>query len=163
MPFGRQTIAALLLLNLPTPPQAFQSLSNILNRPLPLSFHTSDSGATSRTYYLLLQTLARKSPQLHTLLTHPDFNVQPESYMRDAFSSMFTGNLSLDNATRLWDVLVFEGDAVLVRAGVAYLLKLEGRLLGCGSAKEICEVVRGGLEGVGEEEWIGCLRSAGKS
>jgi len=83
--------------------------------------------------------------------------------MRDCFQGMFTGSLNLDNTTRLWDVMVFEGDAVLVRAGVAFLLGLEGRLLGCGSAKEICEVVRGGLGNVGEEEWIKSLRSAGKS
>ncbi|TVY17577.1 TBC domain-containing protein C23D3.03c [Lachnellula arida] len=160
---GTSTIAALLLLNLPTSSLAFQTLSNILNRPLPLSFHTSDTGATSRTYYLLLSTLKRKSPQLHTLLTNPDFNLQPDMYMKDIFSGAFTGVLSLDNCTRLWDVMVFEGDAVLVRAGVAYLLSLENRLLGAGSAKEICEVVRAGLEGVDEDEWVKRLRSAGKS
>lgn len=58
---------------------------------------------------------------------------------------------------------MFEGDAVLVRASVAYLLKMENKLLGCGSSKEVCEVVRGGLSGVGEEEWVRGLRSAGKS
>ena len=83
--------------------------------------------------------------------------------MKDIFSGMFTGVLSLDNVTRLWDVMVFEGDAVLVRAGVAYLLKLENKLLGASSAKEICEIVRNGLQGVGEEEWVRCLMSAGKS
>jgi hypothetical protein len=77
---------------------------------------------------------------------------------------MFTGCLSLDNATRLWDVLVFEGDALLVRAGVAYLIALEGKLLGAQSAKEVCSIVKGGLDGsVGEEEWMKALRSAGKS
>ncbi|TVY31783.1 TBC domain-containing protein [Lachnellula occidentalis] len=160
---GTSTIAALLLLNLPTSALAFQTLSNILNRPLPLSFHTLDTGATSRTFYLLLSTLKRKSPQLHTVLTNPEFGLQPDMYMKDIFASAFTGVLNLDNCTRLWDVMVFEGDAVLVRAGVAYLLGLESKLLGAGSAKEICEVVRAGLEGVDEEEWVGCLRSAGKS
>jgi hypothetical protein len=77
---------------------------------------------------------------------------------------MFTGCLSLDNAARLWDVLVFEGDALLVRAGVAYLISLEGKLLGAQSAKEICDVVKGGLDAsIGEEEWMKGLRSAGKS
>ncbi|TVY31596.1 TBC1 domain family member [Lachnellula subtilissima] len=160
---GTSTIAALLLLNLPTSSLAFQTLSNILNRPLPLSFHTSDSGATSRTYYLLLTTLKRKSPQLHTLLTNPDFALQPDMYMKDIFSGAFTGVLNLDNCTRLWDVMVFEGDAVLVRAGVAYLLGLENKLLGAASAKEISEIVRGGLEGIDEEEWVKRLRTAGKS
>ncbi|KAG9231543.1 hypothetical protein BJ875DRAFT_115151 [Amylocarpus encephaloides] len=161
---GTNTIAAILLLNLPTPSASFQALSNILNRPLPLSIHTNDAGGTSRIYTLLLTTLSHKSPRLYNLLTDPKFNLQPASYLQDLFQSMFTSVLSLDNATRLWDVLVFEGDAVLVRAGVAYLVQLEGRLLGAQNAGEICRVVRGGLDGgLGEEEWMRCLRSAGKS
>lgn len=77
---------------------------------------------------------------------------------------MFTGYLSLDNATRLWDVMVFEGDAVLVRACVAYLLAMEGKLFGAQSAVEIYDIIRGGLDNsLGEEEWMKCLRSAGKS
>lgn len=156
---GTSTIAALLLLNLPTPSAAFQSLSNILNRPLPLSFHTADSGATTRVYSLLLQTLSHKSPRLYAVLK----DMQPEPYLRDIFTSLFTGNLSLDNATRLWDVMVFEGDAVLVRACVAYLLQLENKILAHPSAKEIKEIVWEGLDrGIGEEDWIRALRSAGK-
>ncbi|CAG8960102.1 hypothetical protein HYFRA_00010580 [Hymenoscyphus fraxineus] len=160
---GTSTIAAILLLNLPTPADSFQALSNILNRPLPLSFHTNDLGGTSRVYSLLLSTISHKSPRLHLILTNPDFNLQPDSYLRDLFQSMFTHCLSLDNATRLWDVLVFEGDSILVRAGVAYLLALEGRLLGAGSGEEVRAVVGGGLGDLEEEEWMMGLRSAGKS
>jgi hypothetical protein len=77
---------------------------------------------------------------------------------------MFTGCLSLDNATRLWDVLVFEGDALLVRAGVAFLTSLEGKLLGAQSAHEICQVIKAGLgSSVTEEDWMRELRNAGKS
>ncbi|KAH8657403.1 hypothetical protein BGZ60DRAFT_383377 [Tricladium varicosporioides] len=161
---GTSTIAAILLLNLPTASSAFQALSNVLNRPLPLSFHTCDSGATNRVYSLLLATISHKSPRLHSLLRNPQFDLQPDAYLRDIFTSMFTGCLSLDNATRLWDVMVFEGDAVLVRAGVACLLNLEGKLLGAQSAKEIYEIVRCSLDGGLEEEaWMKCLRGAGKS
>ncbi|EHL02089.1 putative TBC1 domain family member 12 [Glarea lozoyensis 74030] len=161
---GTSTIAAILLLNLPTPSASFQALSNILNRPLTLSFHTNDSSGTSRAYNLLLSTLSNKSPRLHALLTNPTFALQPDIYLRDLFQGMFTGCLSLDNATRLWDVLVFEGDALLVRAGVAYLNALEGKLLGAQSANEVCAIVKGGLAAsVGEEEWMKGLRSAGKS
>jgi hypothetical protein len=84
-------------------------------------------------------------------------------YLRDMFSSLFTSCLGLDNATRLWDVMVFEGDAVLVRAGAAYLTALEGKLFGATSAKEICEIVGAGLNNVGEEQWMTDIRNAGKS
>lgn len=83
--------------------------------------------------------------------------------MGDMFSGLFTAHLSLDNATRLWDVMVFEGDAVLVRAAVAYLLILEGKLLGLTEQADICRVVKDGLGELQEEEWVVLLRSAGKS
>jgi hypothetical protein len=158
-----QTIAAILLLNLPTPSTSFQALSNVLNRPLPLSFHTGDSGATSRTYSLLLSTLKHKSPRLYTVLTNPQVGPPTDAYLRDIFSSLFTGCLNLDHATRLWDVMVFEGDAVLVRSGVAYLTAMEGKLFGASSPKEVCEIVKAGLNSMDEEEWIKAVRTAGKS
>lgn len=40
------------------------------------------------------------------------------------------GGVGLEAAGRLWDVLVFEGDAAVVRAAVAVLVSLEGRLYG---------------------------------
>lgn len=77
---------------------------------------------------------------------------------------MATGSLNLDNATRLWDVVVFEGDAVLVRAGVAFLTSMEGRLFGAETPKEALDIIRGGLlDTVGDEQWMKCVRDAGKS
>lgn len=157
---GTSTIAALLLLNLPTPSASFSALSNILNRPLPLSFHTSDSGATNRAYTLLLTNLAHQAPQLHKHLT--SLNLNPDIYLRDMFTSLMTSCLGLDNASRLWDIMVFEGDAVVVRAGVAYLIGMEGRLFAAESPKAVYDTVRNGLDNMEEEAWIASVRAAGK-
>ncbi len=159
----KKTIAALLLLNLPTPSATFISLSNILNRPLPLSFHTSDPGAISRTYSLLLSTLHHKCPQLHQHLTSDAMDLNPDSFLRDLLTGLFTGHLSLDNATRLWDVMVFEGDKTLVRAGVAYLMALELKLSSAQTPSEVREMVSAGLGELDEEEWMRSVRDAGKS
>jgi hypothetical protein len=59
--------------------------------------------------------------------------------------------------------MVFEGDAVLVRAGVAYLIAMEGKLFGVTSPKEVCNIVKAGLDNMGEDEWVKALRTAGKS
>lgn len=161
---GTSTIAAILLLNLPTPSDSFQALSNVLNRSLPLSYHTNDSGATSRVNSLVLSTLEHKSPRLHAHLTDPKIGLNANAYLRELFCSLFTGFLSLDNATRLWDVMVFEGDAALVRAGVAYLTGMESKLFGAETSREICAIIRDGLDSsVGEEEWMVYVRGAGKS
>lgn len=52
-------------------------------------------------------------------------------------TGMFTGHLAIDEAARLWDVYVFEGDALLIRAAVALLLSREMTLLGAKTADEI--------------------------
>lgn len=159
---GTSTIAAILLLNLPSPSSTFIALSNILNRPLPLSFHTSDTGATSRVFILLMHTLSLKSPHLHTHLTTNSFS--PDTVFTEIFSSLFTKCLSLDQATRLWDIMVFEGDAIAVRAGVAYLGCLESKLFAVSSQSEVDAVLRNGLGGAfDEEDWIARVKGAGKS
>jgi hypothetical protein len=59
--------------------------------------------------------------------------------------------------------MVFEGDAVLVRAGVAYLVALEGKLFGATSPKEVCDIVKAGLDNMDEDAWMEAVRTAGKS
>lgn len=63
------------------------------------------------------------------------------------------------------DVYVFEGDKTLVRAAVAVLACLEGRLYGSGD--EILRVMEGGGENGkwelgSEEEFMVCVRDMGK-
>lgn len=64
----KQLIAALMLLTLPNTHSAFMTLSNFLNRPLPLAFLTGDPAATDRAYKLTLSLLATKYPRLHSHL-----------------------------------------------------------------------------------------------
>lgn len=122
-----------------------------------------------------MQTLAAKSRRLHDHLAALPGGPQPDAYLGDAFTSLFTGQLALEEASRLWDVYVFEGDAVLVRAGVAVLLEQEMALLGARDLGEVRGVVAarrkknkpsvggdGGGPG-GEERWMDVLREAGKN
>ena len=159
-----QTIAALLLLNLPTPQAAFITLSNILNRPLPLSFHTHDQAATAHVHALALTTLATKLPTLYNHLCNSDtyFHDNPDPYFSPIFSSLFTQSIGLDLVTRLWDVWVFEGDAVLVRAAIALFASLESRLYGVNTKEEILRILRNGVEGGDEEKWMRAVRDAGR-
>lgn len=58
--------------------------------------------------------------------------------------------------------MVFEGDAVLVRAAVAYLISVEGKLFGATDKTEVCKIINEGLGNTSEEDWIKDLRRAGK-
>lgn len=138
-----------------------------MNRALPLSFYSDDAGAKSSAYNLLLQTIAAKSPKLHNhLLALPEHN--PDSYLGDIFTSLFTNQLALDEASRLWDVYAFEGDAVLVRAGVAVLLDHEMELLGTNSIEEVRTAIHTKKQRVvgktgDEDRWMRSVREAGKN
>ena len=126
----------------------------------------------------MLHTLLQKSPALHAHLTKlaaaADGN--PDVYLESIFTGLFTRHLALDEATRLWDVYVFEGDPLLVRAGVALLLQREMALLAARSVAEVQAVLGtaapgGGppksprvVAGNGEEEgWMRAVREAGKA
>lgn len=162
-----QTTAALLLLNTPSPAAAFVALANVLNRALPLSFYSDDPGAKSSAYNLMLQTLAAKSSALHGhLLNLPDHDA--DLYLRDIYTSLFTSQLALDEASRLWDVYVFEGDSVLIRAGVAILLDHEMALLGTKTIGEVQKVLHGKKQRLvgkpgDEDKWMRMVREAGKN
>ncbi|KAI1773924.1 TBC domain-containing protein [Hypoxylon cercidicola] len=163
---GCNTIAAILLLNLATPTAAFVALANVLNRPLPFSFCASDIGAKTSAYNLVLQTLSIKSPRLHQHLTNSELRLEPDEYLGGAFASCFTRHFSLDECTRLWDVYVFEGDSVLVRAAVALLLDLEMPLLGARTTEEVQKVLENRTKADKQEKvesWMARIREAGKS
>ncbi|KAH0556615.1 hypothetical protein GP486_005552 [Trichoglossum hirsutum] len=146
-------IAAHLLLNL-SPASAFITLANLLNRPLPLAFFTSEPAAITRAYSLLHRALQYKFPHLHTHLTHT-LALPASSYLEPMFRSLFTLRLPLDVASRVWDVYVFEGDAFLVRTAVGVLGRLEAKLYG---GRE--EVLR--LLGWGSQEQISCWDVGGE-
>ena len=151
----------------------FVALANVLNRPLPLSFHASDQGAKASAYNLVLQTLGHKSPPLHNHLTKNVEEAKPDEYLGNLFTSMFTGHLAIDEAARLWDVYVFEGDALLVRAAVAFLLSREMSLLGTKTAEEVRSALSGRNASVpsarpagemgAEDRFMLSVREAGKA
>lgn len=168
----KQTIAALLLLNLPNPESTFIALANVLNRPLPLSFYTFDRGAQASAYNLVLESLKEKSDTLWHHLTRAVPGVQLDHYLANIFTSLFTGYLAIDEAARLWDVYVFEGDTLLVRAVVAILLNREPDLLVCKTAEEVKAVIsrtsagasstRAVSEVGAEDRFMQSIRDAGK-
>jgi hypothetical protein len=163
---GCHNVAAILLLNLSSPAAAFIAMANILNRPLPLSFYAGDAGGKTSTHNLVLQTLTQKSPKLHQHLTSKELGLAPDEYLADVFTGFFTLHLNLDESTRLWDVYVFEGDAVLIRAAVALLLESEMALLGAKTAEDVKQALARHnkvTEHGKESEWMTKVRSAGKS
>lgn len=141
---GTASVAALLML---TPSRAdasaaatFIVLENLLNRPMLRSLTLPDTSAKTRTHATLLMSLADELPRLHAHLTKPELALEPAAFLDRACASLLTLSLgSHAAAQRVWDVLVFEGDAGLVAAVVALLKRHEKRLYG--SKEEILAVL----------------------
>ncbi|EEA21944.1 hypothetical protein TMatcc_008631 [Talaromyces marneffei ATCC 18224] len=127
--YGLHTIAALLVLQLPTAASAFITMANALNRPLPLAFLTYDRPAIARTYGLASATLRYKFPRLYSHL-YETAQLTDEEVWGPMFRSLFTNGLDLEHLSRVWDCWAFEGDRIIIRVGVAILGCLQTQLLG---------------------------------
>ncbi|KAL8713552.1 MAG: hypothetical protein Q9220_002414 [cf. Caloplaca sp. 1 TL-2023] len=165
---GTHLLAALLLLTLPSASATFVSLANILNRPLPLAFLTGDPAACAKAYSLVFALLEHKYPRLHThLFSHEELNIHPHELFEPVLRSHFLGpggGLGIEAASRVWDVIVFDGDAAVVRAVVGVMGWLEGSLYG--NREEVLGVLgwNGGGWGVERdvEGFMRLVRDAGK-
>lgn len=161
--YGTHLIAGQLCQHL-EPSAAFVTLANLLNRPLPLAFLVHDQAAMSRAYAQILSTLSYKCPNLHAHLTNPALDVQPAEFLDPLLRCLFTYNLANEHAARVWDLYVFEGEKVLVRAAVGVLSILEPKLYG--GREEILDIISWRNEkkwALGtEEEFIKAVREAGK-
>ncbi|KAL6716247.1 hypothetical protein ACLMJK_005813 [Lecanora helva] len=170
---GTHLIAGLLRLQLNTPSDTFSTLANLLNRPIPLAFLTGDPTATAKAYQLTDGLLSHKYPRLHTHLFSPAPNglgLTAHAVFEPMMRTLFLGpgdGLGVDRASRVWDVMVFDGDGVIIRTAVAVLSALEGKLYG--SAEEVLGVLgwnggcgKGSWDVGTEEEFLGKVRAAGK-
>ncbi|KAI9924073.1 hypothetical protein ASPWEDRAFT_67221 [Aspergillus wentii DTO 134E9] len=127
--YGLHTIAALLVLQFPSPASAFLAMANALNRPIAVGFLTLDRGAIGRTYSLASATLRYKFPSLATHL-YETLHLPDEDIWEPMFRSLLTNGLDLERISRVWDCWVFEGDRIMIRAAVAILGSLQSQLTG---------------------------------
>ena len=161
--YGTHFIAGILCLHM-RPCDAFVTLANMLNRPIPLAFLVHDTAAMSRAYELVLSTLKYKRTKLHDHLTSPAVGLKPEEYLEPIFRCLFAYNLPTEHVSRVWDIFAFEGDKALVRAAVAVLGRLEGKLYS--GREEVMDVMSWRNEAkwdVGSDgEFVKAVREAGK-
>ncbi|KAL8931943.1 MAG: hypothetical protein Q9211_006632 [Gyalolechia sp. 1 TL-2023] len=165
---GSHLFAALLFLTLPSAHATFTTLANLLNRPLPLAFLTGDPTACAKAYSLVFALLEHKYPRLHAHLFSPDaLNIHPHEIFEPILRTLFLGpggGLGIEAASRVWDVMVFDGDAAVVRTVVGVMGWLEARLFG--SREEVMAVLgwRGGGWGFDKDVdgFMKLVREAGK-
>ncbi len=158
---GTAAIAALLLLHLPTPSSAFILFANLLNRPTSLAFCLGDeAGAKAKCITHILRALNYKLPRLAEHLSAVP-GLRAGEWLDPMCMSLFTNVLSREEVERVFDVLVFEGDVVVVRVAVAVVARWEGRLYG--GKEEVlrvlgCGAERGGMVGTTRDWTVGVTK-----
>ncbi|KAF2854631.1 hypothetical protein T440DRAFT_416047 [Plenodomus tracheiphilus IPT5] len=156
---GIHHIAALLLLSLAAP-QAFITLSNLLNRPLPLSFLIQDQNAVHAAYSTTIRALLKKSPSLANRLE--TLRVEPRDYLAQMFGSLFCGRLGVEHAARVMDVYTMEGDKIPPRVAVAIAGILEGSCMQ-GDAAQVAQTLRDKAIDLDVDDFVSKVYEAGKS
>jgi hypothetical protein len=156
---GLNNIAALFLLNLSTPLDAFTALCNMLENSLTAAMYVGDEKTVSSYYGQFLKVLHTKLPSLYQHFQN--VRLAPSAYLEPLLIGWFSRHVSIDIATRLCDILIFEGDGFLLRASLGILSSLEHKLYG--SSEEILHEIGwtvGELD-VGEEDhFISTVRNA---
>ena len=130
--YGHQLTAALILLQVHNPADAFILLANCFNRAVPLAFQSGDISTIARTYNHAVSTLAIKFPRLHEYLfgsiEEGGLGFTAELIFEPMLRTLFCNGLDVERLCRFWDLWVFERDKALVRTAVAVLGCLQSQL-----------------------------------
>ncbi|KAA8912599.1 hypothetical protein TRICI_003437 [Trichomonascus ciferrii] len=156
---GLNNIAALFLLNVATPLDAFTALCNMLDGSLTAAMYVGDDKTVSSYYAQFLKVLHTKLPSLYQHFQN--VRLAPSAYLEPLLIGWFSRHVTVDIATRLCDILIFEGDGFLLRAALGILATLEHKLYG--SSEEILHEIgwTAGQLDVGEEDhFIAAVRNA---
>lgn len=130
--YGQQLTAALLLLQVHNPADAFILLANCFNRTIPLAFQSGDISTTARTYNHAVSTIAIKFPRLHEYLFGPieegGLGFTAELIFEPMLRTLFCNGLDIDRLCRFWDLWTFKGDKAVVRTAVAILGSIQSQI-----------------------------------
>ena len=130
--YGHQLTAALLLLQVHCPADAFILLANAFNRTVPLAFQTGEFSIVARTYNHAVSTLAIKFPRLHEYVfgttEEGGLGFTAELIFEPMLRTLFCNGMDIDRLCRFWDLWAFENDKALVRTAVAILGCLQSQI-----------------------------------
>lgn len=150
---------------------AFVLFANLVNRPLSLALCLNDATAKTRTFNHIRKALRAKLPHLEEHLTQliAHGGLTWDEVATPVCRSLTTSHLSVSDAARAWDILVFEGDGVVVRAAVGVLARLEPELYtdapsvaqALSGYTDVTDDARARLPELGDD-WVAWVRWAGR-
>ena len=123
---GLSFIAGILLLNMDKF-KAFISLMNLILNPIILPFYKMDNESIQQRLKLFKQVFYYNLPEL---CEHFDeLGLLPENYFLSWNMTLFTRDVNLELAKRIWDVFMIEGIKAIYSAAIVFLSHFESKLI----------------------------------
>ena len=123
---GLSFIAGILLLNMDKF-KAFISLMNLILNPIMLPFYKMDNESIQQRLKLFKQVFYYNLPEL---CEHFDeLGLLPENYFLTWNMTLFTRDVNLELAKRIWDVFMIEGIKAIYSAAIVFLSHFESKLI----------------------------------
>ena len=123
---GLSFIAGILLLNMDKF-KAFISLMNLILNPIMLPFYKMDNESIQQRLKLFKQVFYFNLPEL---CGHFDeLGLLPENYFLSWNMTLFTRDVNLELANRIWDVFMIEGVKAIYSAAIVFLSHFEEKLM----------------------------------
>ena len=123
---GLSFIAGILLLNMDKF-KAFISLMNLILNPIMLPFYKMDNESIQQRLKLFKQVFYFNLPEL---CEHFDeLGLLPENYFLSWNMTLFTRDVNLELAKRIWDVFMIEGIKAIYSAAIVFLSHFEDKLI----------------------------------
>ncbi|GAM23338.1 hypothetical protein SAMD00019534_065130, partial [Acytostelium subglobosum LB1] len=115
---GMTFLGAMFLLNMEKY-DAFQCLSNHINKNCFLAFFRQDQSGIPKYLNAMDATVEAMLPKLHKHFK--DVGISAKHYLVDWITTLFSKTLPLDIATRIWDLTFLEGEIFVYRTSLAIL------------------------------------------
>ena len=123
---GLSFIAGILLLNMDKF-KAFISLMNLILNPIILPFYKMDNELIQQRLQLFKQVFYYNLPEL---CEHFDeLGMLPENYFLTWNMTLFTHDVNLELANRIWDVFMIDGVKAIYSAAIVFLSHFEEKLM----------------------------------
>lgn len=131
------SLAAVLLFNIHSVDDSFRCLCGLLNRPLMKMLYSDSMERFNKESQSFLRTFHKRNARLAAHFDH--VGIEPETYLVPLLKPLFANLLSMENASSILDVYIFEGDAFLWRCVLGLFEKIEYKLYG--NEDEIMDVI----------------------
>ena len=121
-------LGAMVVLHVPDPPVAFQTLLNLLARPHMYAAQTMDAVLVRRLCDAFYAVLRQVDPATHAALVQHSFLQDASVFLLPWIQTLFIKLLPLHMAAAVWDAVMADGAPAIVRAGIAILKLLRESL-----------------------------------